>query len=127
MKLEPYTNIAGISLDIGEPDLINISGNLSRIQVNSIGLTEMDYGSRIYRFDQSGVLNELTIECIAIEHQGLTIPFAHLKSYIATKDNDAFDKFGFCVSPLLGLAFDPEQSPWLTVLTKQGISAWSKI
>ncbi len=127
MKLEPYKYIAGVSLEVGEPKLIEMNGNPSRRKINSVGLIELDYGSKVYRFDPTGILNELTIECMAIEYQGVTIPFAKLKGYIAEEDDSAFDKYGFCVSPLFGVAFDPEHQPWLTILTKKGVAAWSKI
>lgn len=127
MKLEPYKSIAGLSLDSEETGLIAKHGKPSRMETNSIGLKELDYGSQVYRFDQDGRLNELTVECVAIEYQGVTIPFAQLKTYIASEDDNAFEKYGFYVSPLLGVAFDPEHQSWLTVLTKIGVSAWSKI
>ncbi|PHR90377.1 MAG: hypothetical protein COA76_01605 [Moritella sp.] len=127
MKLLPYKYIADFTLEIGEIDLVKISGSPSRKETNAVGLLELDYGSKVYRFDQVGDLNELTIKCEAVEVEGVVIPFAHLQGYITEVDGGAFDKYGFCVSPLLGVAFDPEHKPWLTVLTKKGLGSWSKV
>ena len=127
MKIEPYKKVEEVSLDARESELILDLGNPDRKATNSIGLVEFDFGSKIFRFDSTGALNEVTIESEAIEIEGVTIPFKHLAAHVKAEDAGVFEKYGFIVSPEFGLAFDPEHSPWVTVITKRGLAAWQKV
>ncbi|MFT6188798.1 MAG: hypothetical protein ACJAW8_000616 [Oleispira sp.] len=127
MKIEPYNKVDDVSLDIRDSELLNHLGDPERQSTNSVGLLEFDFGSRVFRFDSTGTLNEVTIESEVIEVEGVAIPFKYLASHINAEDAGAFVKYGFIVSPAFGVAFDPEHSPWVTVLTKTGLAAWEKV
>lgn len=127
MKIEPYKKAGEVSLDIKESELLRNLGNPERKSINNIGLVEFDFGDRVFRFDSTGTLNEATIESEVIEIESASIPFKNLGLHIKEEDSAAFEKYGFIVSPLFGVAFDPEHSPWVTVITKRGLAAWQKV
>lgn len=127
MKIEPYKKAGELSLELRESELLNLLGDPNRKSTNSIGLVEFDFGSNVFRFDPSGVLNEVTVESEVIELESVSIPFKYLAAHLKSEDAEVIEKYGFIVSPQFGLAFDPEHSPWVTVLTKKGLAAWQKV
>lgn len=127
MIIEPYNKIDGVSLSIRDYEIFDYFGAPERKQTNSIGLAEFDFGSKVFRFDSSGELLEVTIESEVIELNKLSIPFEHLAGFLNSHDAGVFTKYGFIISPQIGVAFDPEYSPWVTVLTRKGLSAWQNV
>lgn len=127
MKIEPYKKVGEVSLEVREDELLRDLGDPNSKSTNSIGLVEFDFGSRVFRFDPSGALDEVTIESEVVELESASIPFKYLAARLKAEDAGVFEKYGFIVSPKFGLAFDPEHSPWVTVLTKKGLAAWRKV
>ncbi|MEM8661517.1 MAG: hypothetical protein AAGF35_11585 [Pseudomonadota bacterium] len=114
-------------MEVREQELLSYLGCPNSNMKNSIGLVELDFGSKVFRFDPSGALSEVTIESEVVELDHTSIPFEDLAARLKAEDAGVFEKYGFIVSPEFGLAFDPEHSPWVTVLTKRGLAAWQKV
>jgi hypothetical protein len=127
MRIEPYKKVEALSLAIREDELTVLLGPPDRKISNRVGLVEYRYVARIFRFEAVGNLCEVTVEAETVELNGVIIPFSRLAGFIETQDAHAFVRHGFIVSPDFGLAFDPEFSPWVTVLTKAGLALWQKI
>ncbi|EHK5111995.1 hypothetical protein I2702_004822 [Vibrio parahaemolyticus] len=124
MAIVPFLEIDGISLDTSSRAVMEIKGHPNSIKTNSLGLTEIDFGSCVYRFDKEDRLYEVTLNTPSIKLAGVSVTFEQLGKYVKQTDNNWFDKYGFIVSPKFGVAFDPEHSPFLTVLTKLGLQGW---
>ncbi len=127
MVIVPFLEIDGISLDTSSRAVREIKGQPNSIKTNSLGLTEFDFGSYVYRFDKEDRLHEVTLIAPSIKLAGVSVAFEQLGKYVKQTDNNLFDKYGFIVSPKLGIAFDPEHSPFLTVLTKLGLQGWKDV
>ncbi len=94
---------------------------------NDIGLNELDYESVVYRFQDSGRLEEITLKAPVVNIGNLSVPFAALASFVRTTDSTAFEKAGFLVSPKFGIAFDPDEPFWVTALAAHCIDSWREI
>ncbi len=127
MVIVPFLKIDGISLDTSSRVVKEIKGQPNSIKTNSLGLIEIDFGSYVYRFDKEDSLHEVTLNAPSIELAGASVSFEQLEKYVKQTDNNWFDKYGFIVSPKLGIAFDPQHSPFLTVLTKLGLQGWKDV
>ncbi|MEZ8578124.1 hypothetical protein AB6C82_25350 [Vibrio splendidus] len=127
MVIIPFLEIDGISLDTSSSVVTEIKGQPKSINTNSLGLIEIDFGSYVYRFDKWDSLHEVTLNAPSIKLAGTSVSFEQLEKYVKQTDNNWFDKYGFIVSPKLGIAFDPEHSPFLTVLTKLGLQGWKDV
>jgi hypothetical protein len=127
MMIEPYKKVGQISLAVTADDLLLDLGEPSIKSINCIGLLEFDFGSKVFRFDSSGALEEVTFESDVIELESESIPFKYLAVHVKKWDAAMFEKFGFIISPKFGLAFDPEHSPWVTVLTKKSLASWVQV
>lgn len=127
MKIDPYKKVGEVSLEVREDELLRDLGDPNSKSTNRIGLVEFDFSSRVFRFEPSGALHEVTIESEVVELESASIPFKYLAALLKAEDAGAFEKYGFIVSPKFGLAFDPEHSPWVTVLTKKGLAAWQMV
>lgn len=127
MKIKPYKSIDEICLEITEVNLLRHLGNPKNKKANNIGLMEYDFGSKVFRFDEHGALYEVTIGTETLELNNVSISFKQLATFIKYNDVAFFEYCGFIVSPEFGVAFDPEHSPWVTVLTKAGLAAWQNV
>jgi hypothetical protein len=127
MKIELYKKVGEVSLEVREDELLRDLGEPNSKSTNRIGLIEFDFGSRVFRFDPSGTLEEVTIESEVVELESASITFKYLAARLKSEDSEVFERYGFIVSPKFGLAFDPKYSPWVTVLTKKGLEAWQKV
>ena len=127
MRIEPFSKLGNVSLDITREGLELLLGAPSTKRTNRVGLEEHEYENSVYRFEASGVLSEVTIRAVHVEFGKIGVDFANLAGFIASNDPDSVEKHGFVLSPIYGVAFDPEHRPWLTVLTKTGLDAWQKL
>ena len=87
----------------------------------------MDYGDVVYRFQDSGRLEEITQEAEVVTLGKVAVPFASLAGFIRAQDPDAFERAGFLVSPGFGLAFDPGEPFWVTALARHCIPEWEAL
>ena len=129
MKLTPFVNVDGIRFDIRRTELESLRAQPPQVRGNGIGLTELDYGDVVFRFqDSTGRLEEVTrrapVLYLMVEGCAVDLPFAALQAYVRVQDAAAFERAGFLVSPRFGLAFVPGQPDWVTALAAHCIETW---
>jgi len=91
---------------------------------NDIGLTALDFGSMVLRFQDCGRLEEMTCRADAVLIGGVYVPFRLLAGFVRKQDEKSFERAGFLVSPQLGLAFVPSDPPWVTALAWHCLPQW---
>ena len=69
-------------------------------------------------------LEEVTARSPVLHLGTVAVPFAALAGFVAAQDPQAFRRAGFVVSPAFGLAFDPAEPPWVTVLAAHCLAEW---
>lgn len=129
MKLKPYAEVDGLPFTVRRADLQRRHGAPPRERGNGIGLTELDYGDVVFRFqDCSGRLEEVTrraaVLYLLLDGDVVDVPFAGLAAFVPAHDGAAFERAGFLVSPRFGLAFVPGQPDWVTALAAHCIETW---
>jgi hypothetical protein len=127
MTLQPYEQVDGTPFSVSSADIERERGQPWRAGRNGVGLTELDYGEVIYRFQDSGRLEEITLQARVVKLGNVTVPFEALAGFIRGQDPKAFDRAGFLVSPAFGLAFDPAEPFWVTALARHCIPEWEKL
>jgi len=124
MKLQPYEQVDTTPFSASSADLLRQRGQPWRAQRNGVGLHEMDYGDAVYRFQDCGRLEEITLQAQIVMLGNVAVPFAALAAFVREQDTEAFERAGFLVSPLFGLAFDPREPFWVTALARHCIPEW---
>jgi hypothetical protein len=127
MHLSPFQTISGISFGCSRDDVIRIKGKPMTEGENRLELLELKYESEIYRFDPNGVLEEATVNAPVISVGVVSISFQALPDFLTSSDPSTFPKVGFLVSPLLGVAFDPNYPCWITAFPKDAVEKWRAI
>jgi hypothetical protein len=84
----------------------------------------MDYGDVVYRFQDCGRLEEITLQAVVVMLGNVAVRFATLAAFIRAQDPEAFERAGFLVSPRFGPAFDPAEPFWVTALARHCIGEW---
>lgn len=124
MRIEPYLSVDGVPFTISEQEVRKRWGPPLKAGRNAIGLTELDYGTVVYRFQDSGRLEEITKAGPALHFGKVAVPFVLLPAFIRAHDPEAFERAAYLVSPRYGLAFVPGSPPWVTALARHCIDAW---
>lgn len=124
MTLQPYHSADGLHFNANPDQVQALLGRPQAIASNDIGLTEWDYGERVVRFNQANEVVEITVAARSIDLGTVSIPLCHLASHVRQYDAAAFTWARFLVSPALGLAFDPEQAPWVTCFARAELPQW---
>lgn len=124
MKLHPFVQVDGVSFSSSAEDIIHLKGAPEHTARNSVGLNELDYGDEIYRFQDSGRLEEITKRAPVLYFGQEDVPFRGLMRFVRERDPEAFARAGFVISPRFGIAFDPEGSDWVTALAEHCIETW---
>jgi hypothetical protein len=127
MTLQPYVQVDDTPFSVSSADIERDRGKPWRAGRNGVGLNELDYGEVIYRFQDCGRLEEITLQAKVVKLGNLAVPFEALAGFIRGQDPEAFDRAGFLVSPAFGLAFDPEEPFWVTALARHCIPEWRKL
>lgn len=127
MNLDPYLQVDDAPFALSCQDLRRRCGEPWRSGRNEVGLNEMDYGDVVYRFQDSGRLEEVTREAKVVHLGNVAVPFACLAAFIQAQDAQAFERAGFVVSPRFGLAFDPAQPFWVTALARHCVPQWRRL
>ncbi|MBS0452307.1 MAG: hypothetical protein JSS14_13445 [Proteobacteria bacterium] len=127
MTLEPFERVDGTPFTLSPAALLRERGEPLRAGRNGVGLNEMDYGDVVYRFQDSGRLEEITRQAPVLSLGNVVVPFAALASFIGAQDPMAFERAGFLVSPRFGLAFDPSQPFWVTALARHCLPQWQTL
>jgi hypothetical protein len=124
MRLTPYVSVDATPFAASRRDLLTARGAPASTTRNSVGLHEMDYGSVVFRFQDSGRLEEVTQQAPVLHLGSIAVPFVALERFVREQDPDAFERAGFVVSPKFGIAFDPDCPSWVTALAAHCVDAW---
>lgn len=124
MRLLPFARVDDIPYTITRAQLLERLGSPWRNRRNDVGLEELDYGHGVYRFQDSGRLEEVTRRAPVLHLEQVAVPFPALEGFIRGQDPEAFERAGFIVSPRYGLAFVPWDPDWVTALAAHCIPTW---
>ena len=124
MKLQPFEQVDTVSFAASTDDVLREYGQPWRAARNGVGLNELDYGDVVYRFQDSGRLEEITSRAEVVSIGNVVVPFEMLAAFLRGQDPDAFERAGFLVSPAYGLAFDPSEPFWVTALARHSLPQW---
>lgn len=127
MKLEPYVLVDTTPFSASREQIVAQRGQPLKELRNSVGLNELDYGTVVYRFQDSGGLEEVSMRAPVVYIGTVDVPFAGLETFVWAEDESAFERAGFIVSPKFGLAFDPNCPTWVTALAAHCIDTWRAI
>ncbi|MBA2962100.1 MULTISPECIES: hypothetical protein [Ramlibacter] len=127
MRLDPYVQVDDTPFTLSREELQRARGDPWRALRNGVGLHEMDYGDVVYRFQDNGRLEEVTVQAEVVTIGNVAVPFATLAAFIRAHDPEAFERAGFLVSPQLGLAFDPSEPFWVTALARHCLQEWKNL
>lgn len=124
MKLDPYAIVDGVAFSVTIDELRRRFGAPLRERCNNVALTELDYGDVVYRFQDTGRLEEVTSRAPVLHLPQVAVPYAALAAFVRAQDAEAFRAGGFFVSPRFGIAFDPADSNWVTALAAHCLPQW---
>ena len=129
MKLLPYRAVDHMPFSARRTDVERSRGRALRVERGAAGLTALDYGDAVFRFqDTTGRLEEVTrrapVLYLLLAGRVVDVPFGQLSEFVHGHDADAFDRAGFLVSPRFGLAFVPTEPDWVTALAAHCIDSW---
>lgn len=127
MRLEPYVQVDDSPFALSREDLLRERGEPWRAVRNGVGLDEMDYGDVVYRFQDCGRLEEITVRAEVVNIGKVAVPFAHLAAFVRAHDPGTFERAGFVISPRFGLAFDPSEPSWVTALALHCLPQWRRL
>jgi hypothetical protein len=127
LKLQPYLQVDTTPFTLTPEELVRRRGRPWRAQRNGVQLDEMDYGDVVYRFQESGRLEEITLQAPVVTIANVVVPFHALAAFVRAQDDGAFERAGFLVSPRFGLAFDPTEPCWVTALARHCIPEWEAL
>lgn len=127
VEIIPFVRVGDVAFGSDPAAVIGIMGERYTQQVNRIGLTEIDYGTAVYRFDDDAVLVEITVGAPVLELDGQDIAFEALADFLRANDPNAFECAGFMISPRYGIAFDPWHASWVTAFPENMIDSWRNV
>ena len=124
MKLHPFSSVDGVLFSASREEVLRIHGSPMRQGRNDVGLSELDYEQRVFRFQDCGRLEEVTVQAPVLNLGSVAVPFGALERFVRDNDPSTFERAGFLISPSFGLAFDPQCPSWVTALAAHGIDEW---
>ena len=127
MKLLPFTAVDGLAFGATAEGVTDLLGPPSNNKLSRKGERELSYANARYRFDAKGHLAEITANALAVQFGSVSVPFKLLAAYIKEQDHSAFEKVGFVVSPMYGLALDPAFPSWVTAFTTERLALWRAV
>lgn len=127
MKLVPFVSVDGTPFSVLRDEIVQLRGCPVRSGRNGVELNELDYESVVYRFQDCGRLEEVTLQAPVVSLGNVAVPFEALASFVRREDREAFERAGFIVSPRFGLAFDPDEPCWVTALAAHCLDAWRSL
>lgn len=127
MHLSPFVSVDGHAFSLSREEVLRLLGKPSSEARNEVGLNELDYGRIVFRFQDSGRLEEITLEAPVLDLGAVAVPFGSLEAFIDAQDPAAFRRAGFVVSPQFGLAFDPREPCWVTALARHCLPQWEAL
>lgn len=127
MRLEPYVRVDDTPFAVTPAELRAARGLPARRVRNGVGLNEWDYGAAVFRFQDGGRLEEITLAARVVTIGPVSVPIAALGGFVRAQDAGTFWRAGFLVSPRYGLAFDPRDPPWVTALATHALDEWRRL
>jgi hypothetical protein len=127
VNLDPFERVDGTPFSASSADVLRSHGKPWRSGRNGVGLNEMDYGGVVYRFQDCGRLEEITLQAEVVTIGNIVVRFETLAAFIRRHDPEAFERAGFLVSPGFGLAFDPTEPFWVTALAEHCLPQWRSL
>ncbi|WP_026436512.1 hypothetical protein [Acidovorax sp. JHL-9] len=127
MHLQPYESVNGVPFTATRDDVIRVHGQPRSELRNTVGLTALDYGDVVYRFQDSGRLEEVTARAEVLHLGTVAVSFRDLAAFVRSSDSTAFERAGFLVSPLYGIAFVPGEPGWATALARHCVGEWESL
>ena len=128
MRLIPYLLVDGVPFAASQAQVLAHFGPPRWRTRNAVGLTALDYGPVVFRFQDSGRLEEVTRRAptLVLCHPCCAAPlaFTELAAFVQRHDGGCFQRAGFVVSPCFGLAFVPREPDWVTALAPHCIDTW---
>lgn len=127
MKLLPFTAVDGLAFGATAEAVADFLGPPSSNKLSRKGERELSYANARYRFDGKGHLTEVTADTLAVQFGSVSVPFKLLAAYLKEQDLSTFEKVGFVVSPMYGLALDPAFPSWVTAFSTERLALWRAI
>ena len=127
MHLQPFERVDGTGFAATSEEIVRVRGRPWRSGRNGVGLHELDYGDVVYRFQDCGRLEEVTLQARVLLLGNVAVPFESLAAFLRSQDPAAFERAGFLVSPAFGLAFDPAEPFWVTALARHCLPQWEAL
>ncbi len=127
MRLQPYERVDDTPFSTTREDLLRLRGRPRSEERNTVGLTALDYGDVVYRFQDCGRLEEISAWAPVLHLRAVAVPFGALEGFVRERDPMVFERAGFIVSPALGIAFVPAEPCWLTALARHCLGAWEAL
>ena len=127
MHLQPYDCVDGTLFSITREDLLRQRGQPRSQARNEVGLTALDYGDVVFRFQDCGRLEEVTVWAEVLHLDEVAVPFGALAGFVRGHDALLFGRAGFLVSPAFGIAFVPAEPCWVTALARHAVAQWERI
>jgi len=125
MKLDPYRLVNDLPFSATAQQVRQRWGRPQHEGRNNVALNELDYGDTVFRFQDNGRLEEVTLRAPVLHLGSVAVPFHTLGAFVREQDPQAFESAGFLVSPAFGLAFDPTSSAhWVTALAAHCLDEW---
>lgn len=124
MNLLPFVSVDGTPFSVSREEVVKMRGQPARTGRNGVGLHELDYESVVYRFQDCGRLEEITMQAPVVNIGNVAVPFNALASFVRSADPGVFERAGFVVTPKFGLAFDPDEPFWVTALAAHCLDEW---
>ncbi len=79
MNLDPFVSVDGIPFTISQEEIVKRRGQPLGSGRNAVGLNEFDYASVVYRFQDSGRLEEVTTQAPVVNFGNVAVPFETLR------------------------------------------------
>ncbi|MGR4871948.1 hypothetical protein ACIPRI_24130 [Variovorax sp. LARHSF232] len=127
MNIDPFVSVDDMPFSASMDHVLQARGTPAATCRNGVGLNELDYGDAIYRFQDCGRLEEMTMRAPMVHIGGIEMAFGELAAFVRDRDPSAFEKADFVISPRFGLAFAPDCPPWVTALARHCLEAWRAI
>ena len=127
MHLEPFIRVNGTPFTATREEVLRAHGPPRSRSCNEVGLSAFDYGDEVYRFQDSGRLEEVTARAEVLHLGTVAVPFRDLATFVQSSDSTAFDRAVFLVSPLYGIAFVPGEPCWVTALARHCMGEWEAL
>src|SRR4030095_2168002 len=86
MRLEPFVRVDGTPFATSRDDVLRARGVPLRQGRNAVGLTELDYDDVVYRFQDSGRLEEVTSRAAVLVMGSVAVPFRSLEAFVRAQD-----------------------------------------